>query len=152
MGGGCVWSESAGAGTEPPVYFALENSVGGKGQPFKLWRTTHGAGVVPWGTNSMSHRYRYLISLITFRCPFSVLTFFPSYSLFPGPLSILSFPCFPRLASCSPARRLVVSHFPSVLSNLPFLSTSSHRPIHSIPFHSARTSPKRIVSCRGIEN
>ena len=112
-----------GRGTEPPMPISLENPVGG--QPFKLWRTTHGTGVVPWGTTSMSHRYRYLISLITFRCPFFRADVLSVIFLFPGPLCHLLVP-IPFLRA---RRRLAVWSsrlFPSILS--PPLPTSSHPP------------------------
>jgi hypothetical protein len=84
-------------------------------------RDARGTSVVPWGTTSLSHPYRHLISLITFRCLFSVLTFFPSYAR--GLYPVFSFP-----ASCPPSRRLAFP--PSQTSPSPFhpSPTLSHTP------------------------
>jgi hypothetical protein len=93
----------------------------------------------------MSHRYRYLISLITFRCPFPVLTFFPSYSLFPGPLSILSFPLpyFVLAVTVTPSRRLALP-----LRSFKFTLSFQRLPtrlIHSIPLRAHVPESNRVV-------
>ncbi len=92
----------------------------GKPSFLNYGRDAYGISVVPWGTTSLSHPYHHLISFITFRCLFSVLTFFPSYAR--GLYPVFSF--------LLRARRLVVSpsHRPNVTVTLSPSPTLSHTP------------------------
>ena len=120
MGGREVWSTSIGRGSQTSnAHFLGEPWWRGESPSFLNYgRDARGTSVAPWGTTSLSHPYRHLISLITFRLPFlraDVLSVICA-----GPLSRVLVSCF--VPAVSSSRLPTVPNVTVTLSPSPTLS------------------------------